>query len=405
MLRVEVNLAEVKVAIERFRADPVTALDNLVQGWRAQFAGALTRIMDAELELFLGSRRAGKDNARNGYVGRSFAVKGVGELEVRVPRDRKGRFHSAVVPPRQRYDVRIQQDMALMHLGGMSTRTIALMSERFFGRSFSAQEVSEATASLRGSVDAWRSRRLQVPYKYLYLDGTHFSVRRGDVGKEPVLVAIGVDLDGYRSVLGFQSGDKESSRTWDVFLGELVHRGLDPSAVQLGLMDGLPGLEGIFRKKFPKARVQRCQIHKSRNVLAKVPRRLQEEVRTVMNAVFYNESEQASRAALATFRDQWGRRCPDATACLERDLDAILAFYAFPKMEWPSLRSTNPIERLNKEFKRRTKSMEVIGGEQTMYTILAYISMRMEHTWRRAKVGSTNVVYLKPFEVRLTQKT
>jgi len=125
----------------------------------------------------------------------------------------------------------------------------------------------------------------------------------------------------------------------------------------------------------------------------------------MMNEVFYNESATASREAFSRLSQRFQRVCPDGVDCLEKDLDAILAFYAFPKAEWPSLRSTNPIERLNKEFKRRTKAMEVLGGEKTCYAILAHISMRMEKTWKKAKIGTSNVVHLKPFQARLTQKT
>jgi putative transposase len=288
----------------------------------------------------------------------------------------------------------------------MSTRTIELMSERLFGRSFSAQEVSESVGSLHEEVARWRARRLDDRrWKYLFLDGTNFRVRRKDVGIEPVLVAIGVDHDGLRSVLGFQAGDKESATSWEAFLGDLVHRGLDPAGVELGLMDGLPGLERVFGAQFRKARAQRCQVHKAVNVLAKVPKRLQPAFIPMMNEVFYNESDTASRDAMTRLVKRFRSLCPDGVDCLEKDLDALLAFYAFPKAEWATLRSTNPIERLNKEFKRRTKSMEVLGGEKTCYAILAYISMRMEKNWKKAKLGKTNVVNLTPFQARLTQKT
>jgi len=239
----------------------------------------------------------------------------------------------------------------------------------------------------------------------MFLDATNFKMRRKDVGREPVLVAIGVDEEGRRSVLGFQAGDKESSRSWDAFLGDLIHRGVDPAGVELGLMDGLPGLEQVFTTRFRKARTQRCQVHKAVNVLVKVPKRIQPTFIPMMNEVFYNESSAASREAFSRLSQRFQRVCPDGVECLEKDLDAILAFYAFPKAEWPSLRSTNPIERLNKEFKRRTKAMEVLGGEKTCYAILAYISMRMEKTWKKAKIGTSNVVHLKPFQARLTQKT
>jgi putative transposase len=407
MLLVELHLSEVRVALERFRSDPVGTMDSLVTGWRRQFGQALTRLMEAEIAIFLGEEaRKRVENSRNGYTTRHFTIKGLGELEIRVPRDRKGRFETAILPARQRYDLRLQQEMALMYLGGMSTRTIELMSERLLGRHFSAQEVSEAVGSLHEEVARWRGRRLDDRrWKYLFLDGTTFNVRREDVGREPVLVAIGVDPEGLRSVLGFQAGDKESATSWEAFLADLVRRGLDPAGVELGLMDGLPGLERVFTSKFRKARTQRCQVHKSVNVLAKVPKRLQPAFIPMMNEVFYNDGDAASREAFTRLAKRFRSLCPDGVDCLEKDLDAVLAFYAFPKAEWPSLRSTNPIERLNKEFKRRTKSMEVIGGEKTCYAILAYISMRMEKTWRKAKLGTTNVVHLKPFQARLTQKT
>ena len=279
------------------------------------------------------------------------------------------------------------------------------MSERFFGRRLSAQEVSEATASLHASVEAWRSRSLGARYKYLYLDGTFFAVRRGDIAREPVLVVIGVEEDGTRAVLGFQSGDKESASNWDEFLGDLLRRGLDAEAVRLGLMDGLVGLERVFRERFQNAKVQRCQIHKARNVMCKVPRRMQEELRPYLRRVFYNENREASKAAFASLRERYEARCPDAVRCLEKDMESLLRFYDFPKIEWPSLRSTNPIERLNKEFKRRTKSMEIVGGEKSMYTLLTYISMRMEQGWRSVKVGQKNIVNLNSFEMSLTHKT
>lgn len=407
MLLVELHLPEVRVALEKFRSDPIGAMDSLVTGWRRQFGQALTKLMDAEISIFLGEEaERSVRNSRNGYTTRHFTIKGLGELEIRVPRDRAGRFETAILPAGQRYDVRIQQEMALMYLGGMSTRTIELMSERMFGRSFSAQEVSEAVGSLHEEVARWRTRRLDDRrWKYLFLDATNFKLRREDVGREPVLVAIGVDADGLRSVLGFQAGDKESSTSWDAFLGDLIHRGVDPAGVELGLMDGLPGLERVFSSRFRKARTQRCQVHKAVNVLVKVPKRIQPTFIPLMNEVFYNDSAASSREAFSRLSQRFQATCPDAVDCLKKDLDALLAFYAFPSAEWPSLRSTNPIERLNKEFKRRTKAMEVLGGEKTCYAILAYISMRMEKTWKKAKLGTTNVVHLKPFQARLTQKT
>lgn len=404
MIHAEVKLYDVKVSLEKFKVDPYGMFEQMVQRWRQQFADGISKLMDAELEIYLGKEQLnGVLNSRNGYIDRNFTVKGIGTLGIRIPRDRKGRYQSCIIPPRQRYDIRIQQDMALMHLGGMSCRTISLMSERLFGRTLSAQEVSEATGKLHNEVERWRQRPLEQPYRYLFCDGSYFAIRRGTVNKESILVVIGVDYGGCRSVLGFQGGDKESSKTWDEFFGDLIRRGLDNERVELGIMDGLTGLEDVFKKRFPKATVQRCQIHKVRNVLAKAPKRFHEEMRPMMRKVFYNEDRKSSTESLEIFKSKWERLCPDSTHCLEKDLSALLAFYDFPKNHWPSLRTTNPIERLNKEFKRRTNSMEIVGGEKSIYTLLAYLSIKMELSWRSSKVGNKNIINLNNFS--LTHKT
>lgn len=402
MEAVTITLGGMKVMLDEFKERPTEALEGLVRRWQQQFSTALTQLMEAELAVQVGEGTQ-TGAARNGYAVRQYTIKGIGTLEVRVPRDRQGRYRSTVIPPRQRYDARIGEDMALMHLGGMSTRTIAMYSERFWGRSFSAQEVSEATRRLDGEAEAWRTRPLPGAYRYLYVDGTYVSVRRKTVDKEPVLVVIGVDTDGQRQVLGVQTGAAESATNWQVLFEDLLSRGLDPSKVELGMMDGLSGLEGIFRRCFYRAKVQRCQIHKRRNVMAKVPKRLQEAMRAHLRTVFYNHSERASREAFASLKTEFQSTCPSAVACLESDLDALLAFYAFPEAHWPSLRSTNPIERLNKEYKRRTRSMEIVGNEQSLYTLFAFISLRMERHWRSATFGCPSVAYLKNFS--LTQKT
>ena len=153
----------------------------------------------------------------------------------------------------------------MLFLGGASTRTVELMSERLFGRKLSSAEVSKANQKLLAPVEAWRNRSLaDERYVYLFLDGTNFSMRRGnEVEKQCVLVVIGVTENRRRQVLALQAGDKESSTGWRGLFQDLIGRGLDPSTIQLGIMDGLPGLEKAFLETFRKAKVQRCQFHKA----------------------------------------------------------------------------------------------------------------------------------------------
>ena len=251
-MKVQLSVPELKrevLAVRALASDPMGALQRLAGDLRERFEGFMNDLLQAELSMQLGrepyERALGGSNHRNGYRPRRFTLKGLGTLELRIPRDREGQYQTELVPDRIQYDPAIEQDLQMLFLGGASTRTVELMSERLFGRRLSAGEVSQATQKLLEPVEAWRRRPLDgEKYLYLFVDGTYFSMRRGkDVEKQCVLVVVGITEDRQRRVLALQAGDRESSKAWAEVFQDLIRRGLDPAAVQLGLMDGLPGLE------------------------------------------------------------------------------------------------------------------------------------------------------------------
>ena len=276
-----------------------------------------------------------------------------------------------------------------MFLAGVSTRTLSILSERLIGRKISPMEVSNAGKELTEAVEAWRERDLsKEPIKYLYVDGTLFSMRiDGSVEKVPVLVVIGVTLAGHRTVLAVQAGDKESASTWRELFKDVKRRGLDSSQVILGIMDGLPGLEKVFHEEFSNARVQRCQIHVARNILAKVPKKLKKTVADEVRSIFYASSKKKALSFFEQFKERWEQELPSAVKCLENSLHSCLTYLQFPEDEWLCLRTTNVIERVNKEFKRRTKPMEILAGERSCYTLLAFVCLKMELRWRSKPIG------------------
>jgi putative transposase len=295
-----------------------------------------------------------------------------------------------------------------MFLAGVSTRTLSLISERLIGRRISAGEVSKVSSQLSEAVESWREHDLsQEAIKYLFVDGTLFSMRvEGSVEKVPVLVAIGVTGDGRRTVLGLQAGDKESASSWRELFKDLKRRGLDASVVCLGIMDGLAGLERVFAEEFPNAKVQRCQLHVARNVLAKVPRKLKKVIGDEIRSIFYASSKKKALEFFKQFKTKWGNKIPSAVKCLAQSLEACLTYLQFPEEEWICLRTTNVIERVNKEFKRRTKPMEILAGERSCYTLLAFVCLKMELTWRSKPIGKvpTNLPFLKRLaEMNFTQ--
>jgi putative transposase len=353
----------------------------------------LTELMRAELSHFLGrepyERKEGETNHRNGSYERQFTMKRLGEVTVKVPRDREGEFQSDVLPRSKRYEDELRKDVCLMYLTGVSTRTLSMISKQLLRRKISAGEVSRTNQDLSEAVEQWRTRSLEgEKIKYLLVDGVNFAMRAGrSVETVPVLVAIGVREDGTHLVLGLQAGDKESAANWREFFKDLKSRGLRGEGVTLGIMDGLTGLEIVFKEEFGNAQVQRCQVHVARNVLAKVPQKLKQGVADGMRSIFYASSKEKTKEFFVQFNERWEKEVPSAVKSLENSLDACLMFFKFPPEEWQALRTTNIIERLNKEFKRRTNSMEIVAGENACYRLLAFISLKMEMHWKRNPIG------------------
>ena len=403
-MKLEIKVAEVFDIINEIRSQPQSLFEMIRANVQETVGQYLSSLMDSEMTHFLGRGRYERceerdKNHRNGSYQRKFTLKGIGKVDLQVPRDRKGQYSTHVIPRSQQYEDSIKEDVSVMFLAGVSTRTLSLMSERLIGRRISAGEVSKVSKALTTSVEAWRERDLsKEPIKYLYLDGTNFSMRvNGSVEKVPVLVVIGVTEEGHRTVLGLQSGDKESATSWREMFKDLKRRGLDGSSVILGVMDGLTGLERVFIEEFPKAKVQRCQIHVARNILAKVPRKLKKKIADEVRSIFYASSRKKAIKFFNDFKSKWENELPSAVKCLERSLDFCLTYLQFPEEEWICLRTTNVIERVNKEFKRRTKPMEILAGERSCYTLLAFVCLKMEVHWRSRPIGKVpeNLPFLK----------
>jgi len=276
---------------------------------------------------------------------------------VRVPRDRDGDFQSQVLPRAQRYDERITEDLAAMYLTGISTRTLSLLTKRLIGRSLSATEVSNASTELKQSAETWRNRDLsRERIKYLFIDGVNFRMRiKKSIELVPILVVIGVKEDGTKLVLGLQAGDKESAATWRQFFKDLKREDLTDQTVTLGIMDGLSGLEKVFEEEFSHAKIQRCQVHVAKNVIAKVTRKLKRDVADDLRSIFYASSKKRLRSSLRHLL-QNGRRTSLRRKVFGQFPRRLSDLPLIPEEEWISLRTTNVIERLNKEFKTQNKA-------------------------------------------------
>ena len=413
-MKLEISVAEAVNIFKEIKEQPEQLFEMIRTDIRETIGQYLSDLMNVELTHFLGrepyERKQGDVNHRNGAYDRGFTLKGIGPVDCKIPRDRKGAFKTQVIPRGKQYEDSLRQDLCLMFLTGISTRTLSMISKKLIGRKISATEVSNVNKELIEAAEQWRTRDLsKEPIKYILADGVCFDMRIGKrIKPVPVLVAIGIKESGHKLVLGLQAGDKESASSWREFFKDLKNRGLNSQEVILGIMDGLPGLERVFKEEFTNAEVQRCQVHVARNVLAKVPKTLKESVADDMRSIFYASSKKKAMAFFVEFKNRWEKEIPSAVKCLENSIDACLRFFKFPEEEWISLRTTNIIERLNKEFKRRTKSMEIVAGERACYTLLAFICIKMELSWRSVPIGKVrnNLPFFKELAYdNFTQKT
>jgi len=396
MINVSVDVSELKSFVQTLPQIKGQIFDVMHLDIRKASSEYLGMLMNMELALFLGRDRYERKGAvsttsrnyRNGFYQRTFAIKNIGDLSIRVPRDRLGEFKTTVLPKYDRIDPAIKSDAVLMYFLGMSTRSLSLISTRLFGRKISHSLLSQHSAELHEKVEGWRTRAITDEIKYLYVDGTYFTMRTTDsIEKVCVLVVIGVDKNGHKHIIALQAGDKESASNWRELFKDLKSRGLDGSKIELGIMDGLPGLEKVFLEEFRNSKIQRCQVHIARNVLAKCPHKIKQEVADDLRSIFYASSKKKAEGFYKVFETKWAKEVPSAFKSLETNLENALTFMSFPEAEWLALRTTNPIERLNKEFKRRTKTMEIVAGEKSCYSLLAVVSIRMEAYWKKHPIA------------------
>ena len=198
---------------------------------------------------------------------------------------------------------------------------------------------------------------------------------------------VGIDENNHTSLLALQAGQKDDAASWGVVFEDLIKRGLKTESAQIGVMDGLPGLEKKFKEYFNKSVTARCWVHAKTNALLKCAVRLREPFEILLNEVMYAQSQSEARIKFSNLKKQMGSDCQRAVSCIEKDLESLLAHYKFEKRFWRVLRTTNPIERVNKELKRRTKSMEGLG-EKTLNILLAFTAMRLEYNWSLLPVDS-----------------
>lgn len=375
------NLREINQAV--FLED----LASYIQGFLTM---SFQKAIELELTGFLGyppyERDGRKKNSRNGHYQRDLVTR-FGVLEgIPVARDRQGEFEPKVLKRYQRREDKINQEVMALFIGGISTRRMKKITQMLIGHGYSAGTISNINKQLTADMKAWLTAPIEDDIVYVFLDGLNLPVRRFTVSKESLLMAIGISKDGRRRVLGVQLGDRESATSWREFLKDLKGRGFKGAVLELGIMDGLPGLEDAFSEAFPRAKIQRCMVHKLRNIAAKLPRSIQKDCLAQVKRIFYAASQEEARKRFSDWKEQWYKIAPGAVECLEKDLEVVLTFYLFPKAHWIRIRTTNIIERAFKEFRRRTRAMDSFPNEECCLRCVYAISKELDERWSKYQI-------------------
>lgn len=344
-------------------------------GLAVQFT--LNTLLDYELEAFLGAARYERTPSRQDYRNGSYErglLTNVGPVTLTVPRTRKG-FNSLLFEQYSRRQSELNRAIGEMFVKGSSTVQVGEIVETLTGVKPSPAAVSRVHQTLQEAFDAWKHRPLLGHYLYVFADGTYFSVIYDDEGhKMPILAVVGITPTGTREVLAFTTGDRENESAWTDLLTTLQHRGLQ--SVGLWITDGGQAMLNALAAKFPNTPRQRCVKHKLANVLGYVPKAQQETVEPELKAIFYQPNREQAEQAWAAFCEKYEKLYPTAVDCLKRDGAACLTFYDFPAAHWKTIRTTNIIERLFEEVKKRSHKMNAPFRNEASCLLLFYAVIR-----------------------------
>lgn len=343
---------------------------------------ALLAERDRHMELgFYEHAPLSRRDFRNGFYFRDLVTK-LGLLgRLRVPRTRKG-FRSQILPRYQRREQAVNNLILLAFLRGVSTRQVGRVLEPMLGEAYSAQTISNITRQLQQAVEHFHRRPLRNDYVYLFLDGIVLKVRDlcGTVRRRTVLVAYGVWPTGKREIIDYRLAQGESETAWLEFLQGLFMRGLDGQSLQLIVTDGGTGLRAALPVVFPNVAVQLCWAHKMRNIADKV-RRKETGCVAQAAAIYRAASREQALAAFRHWRQAWQHRRPRAIACVERDLERLLSFFAVPAAHWKKVRTTNVIERAFREVRRRTRPMSSFSNLESCDRIIYGVTAHLNSSW------------------------
>ncbi len=344
---------------------------------------AVQEVLEAEMTELLGAgpheRQEGRQGYRAGYYERGLVTR-VGKLELRVPRDRHGQFQTALFERYQRSEKAFVAALAEMYVQGVSTRKVKAITEELCGHSFSAYSISVLNKGLDEALTAFAERRLEEPYPYLILDARYEKVREeGVIRSQAVLIAIGIHEGGRREVLAVDLAPRESQSSWKDFLVRLKDRGL--RGVEFVVSDDHAGLKKALTEVLTDAAWQRCYVHFLRNALDDLPRKADDDCLQELRWLYDRRDLAEAQRDLAAWLTKWSTKYPRLTDGVEDHIGETLTFYRLPRAHHKHLKSTNMLERLNEEIKRRTRVVRIFPNTESCLRLVRALCVEIHEAW------------------------
>jgi len=361
--------------------------ENVHADLRSVFQGAVKLALETVLQEVLRDlvgasrwqRLVSRKDVRNGTYLRSLLTT-MGLIEVAVPRTRQNGSAVDVIGRYRRRSAEIDEGIVAAYVRGASTRDIGEITEALVGERVGRSTVSRVTKSLNEKVEELRKAPVSGPIPYLFLDATFLEARWARaVENVSALVAYGIGLDGHRQLLAVTIGAEESEDSWSELLTQLIERGL--SGVQLVVADAHAGIAAAVRRHLPEAPLQRCVVHLQRNVVGKAPQRLRSRLAREVWNVFQAPSRAEARQRLKALKGGLGRQLPEAMECLEAGFEAATRFYDFPRQHWHRIRSTNGLERLHGEIKRRIRAVGAFPDRASALRLITAVALQVTAIW------------------------
>ena len=344
---------------------------------------SLQEVLEAEMTELLGAAPGERTEVRSGYRAGYYSrglVTRIGKLELRVPRDREGRFSTELFERYQRSEKALVSALAEMYVQGVSTRKVKAVTEELCGHTFSASTISQINKGLDAALARFASRPLEEAYPYLILDARYERVRiDGVIRSQAVLIAIGINWEGRRQVLAVELANRESASSWKDFLARLKQRGL--TGVEFVVSDDHEGLRKAVCELLTHAAWQRCYVHFLRNALDYLPRKADDDCLQELRWIYDRRDLKEAQADLASWLKRWQQRYPRLTDWAEEAIGETLTFYLLPRQHHKHLKSTNLLERLNEEIKRRTRVVRIFPNPASCLRLIRALCAETHETW------------------------